>query len=244
MTVELHILASRMQAQRTQLNMVADNVANVETPGYKEMSLSFDGYLSRQQAQDVGTFVKDRGVHFDFVESPVKTTGNPSDATIQGDGFFAVDVNGTTQYTRAGNFQLDSNGILVTHDNHPVLDNAGGPIAIPENTQNFTITKEGSLAADGVLIADLGIYTVPQNQINMMQRAGNNRFIPLNDVTVTPSEAPRVAQGVLEISNVSGVEEMSRMVELSRTYTTAARTMNNMEDLQQRAIRQLAQQPN
>ena len=232
------IALSRQSALRNQLNVVANNMANINTAGFKAQRMLFEEYMmpvaeaTEFENRDHDLFyVHDYGTRTDFLPGSIKLTGNELDVAIEGDGFFAVQTaDGGEAYTRNGTFTLDESGQLVTPDDKPVLTD-GGPI-------NFT-TADGKIeiARDGTISTELGVrgrikivnFENPQTLIQM----GDNLFSGENP---TPVTNVRVAQGALEQSNVEGVVEVTRLIEITRAYTTVSKLIKDADDLRQKAI--------
>src|SRR5690606_8563785 len=138
----------------------------------------------------------------------IRRTGNPLDAAISGEGFFAIQGVGEVTYSRRGQFVLDQNGTLVTPSGEPVLDNAYAPIQVPETATFVAISRDGTVATDEGQIGQLGVFGFSDEGKRMLQRAGNGGYIPAGAPPV-PLETPNVLQGFLESSNVNAVEEMT-----------------------------------
>ncbi|MDD9912651.1 MAG: flagellar hook basal-body protein, partial [Alphaproteobacteria bacterium] len=188
-----------------------------------------------------GDYTKGIGVLVDFSAGTIESTDNPLDAAIQGDGFFTVDVNGQTQYTRNGHFALSSRGLLVNGSGQPVLDSAGGEIVIPLDAESVTITAEGAIATENGVVAELGIFKFNKEDQQVLNRSGNGGFFAPD--TANPERANEdvvVMQGRLEVSNVEGIQEVVKLQELNKSYQQAMRAIRQMEDLEERAIRNIA----
>lgn len=236
MPLSSYIMSSHMIGQRHRLDTVADNVANVNTVGYKRQTLDFQELVSRQQGQEVGSFANHNGTRLEFVQGGLSPTGNPLDVAIMGEGFLAVQVGNNVHYTRNGHMNIDAEGQLVNDLGEPVLDANNAPINIPQDSTELTITSDGTVNNQNGAIAALGVYSFDNPK--MMQRTGNNGYIPINQPAI-PVETPRVSQGFLENSNVNAVQETVKMTDLARKYESAAQLINSMDELEQRAIRTL-----
>lgn len=241
---EVHILTSRMMGQRRQLDMVADNIANLNTTGYKKLDLDFEEVLSRAHGEKVGSYVQDRALTVNFAGGPLVKTDSPYDLAITGEGFFAVDVNGRTEYTRDGNFTMDATGTLVDDRGNPLLGAGGGPIVIPEGATDVNISRDGSVAIGDGIIAQVGVFTFDNASMQQLQRTGAGGFVPLPGITaVNAAEAGDVTygilQGSLESSNVNPALEVITMQELSQQYQSAAKLIKSAEDLESSAIQKL-----
>ncbi len=243
---ELAVLASRVLTTQRQFTSVADNVANVNTQGYRKLDMEFKEIISRPSragGNNYGaSYVEDRAIHVSTAQGSMLSTSNPLDAALSGPGFFAIDVNGTTQYTRRGQFVLNSESTLVTPEGYPVLDNAGAQIQIPVGTRDLRIGADGTISTEQGQLAQLGVYDFSAEDLKKLQRAGNTAFVATLGATAQPLEAPSIRQGFLEGSNVNAVQEMVNLQTVSKAYESSVKLMKGLEDMESRAIRQLGGQ--
>jgi flagellar basal-body rod protein FlgF len=238
---EVHILGSRIMGLGEQLKMRADNVANVSTHGFKRLSMDFEELLARKGGTDVGSYTKGIGVLVDHTPSTVEKTGNPFDLALSGEGFFAVQTPGGTQYTRNGNFSMSATGQMVSAEGYPVLDNANAPINIPIEARMVIISRDGLISTEAGALVNIGVFQFSDTEKQQLIRAGNNGFMAPTGVVPQTVVDPPVMQGHLETSNVNNMLEIVSLQELSRAYQSAFRSMNRIEDLEERAIRELSQ---
>jgi flagellar basal-body rod protein FlgF len=236
----VYILASKMMSQRKHLDVVGNNVANVNTNGYKKMEMDFSSLVSKKNGTDVGVFVKQEPLRIDFSAGNLAQTQNPLDMALHGEGMFAVNVNGATEYTRNGHFLLDGEGNLITEQGHPVLDGNFAAINIPAGAKQVTVTKEGTIATENGPLVDIGVFNFTEDSdvINV----GQGRY--RSSETAIISETPHVLQGMLEDANVQAVEETVRLTELMRSYQNAAQLISRVEEVESRAVRDLSRIPN
>lgn len=243
---------SRQVGLAREMDVVANNLANLNTTGFKADNSIFEEYLaSAARADQTGgrvSFVRDRGIWHDMSQGAVEQTGNPLDVTIKGPGFLVVQTPAGERYTRNGALQINSTGQLVTADGYPVLGD-GGPITLQQNDRQVSITRDGSLSVrEGTSIIDsqrgklrLVDFANPQQ----LQKEGASLFAPVGGATPQPAAATSgLIQGAVEKSNVSGVVEMSRMIEITRTYAQIDGILQQQNDLGQSAIDKLAEVPN
>ena len=242
------IALSHQMTLRRAMDIVANNIANANTTAYKAESPVFNEFLMPEaEAEDRGygkaaalSFVLDTGTHRDLAEGNITHTGNPFDVAITGDGFFSVETANGVRYTRAGHFTVDNTNQLVTPMGDPVLSNAGAPITINPDDGAVEIARDGTISAGGNTIGRLGVVNVENP--GAMKKTGDNYLETEQDAV--PVENATVMQGFIESSNVKPVVEMTRMIEVMRAYTSTQKTINDMGDLQQSAIRQLGREPN
>lgn len=212
-------------AQNRRLEIISNNLANVETVGFKrdlalvqarfaeatERGLDVPGSRS---VNDLGGGVKLASTATDYAPGPVEATGRLTDLALDGPGFFTVQKGNETFLTRAGNFEVRDTGELVTANGYPVLDDAGAPIVI-DPTRPFLINPDGLLEQDGTLI---GLGIVHPAQPGDLARAEDNLFRPLAEPQPLEVGARRVQSGFLEMSSVRPTMEMMSLIETSRAF--------------------------
>ena len=241
---------SRQVALARELDVVANNVANMNTTGYKADGSVFEEYLnSAARADQTGarvSFVLDRGTWHNMSQGPVERTGNPLDVAVDGNAFLVVQTPRGERYTRNGALQINATGQLVTSEGDTVLGDSG-PITIQPNDHQVSISRDGTISVrEGTSNVDsargklrLVSFANPQQ----LQKDGGSTF----NVTggAQPQDAPNAGliQGVIEKSNVHGVVEMTRMIEITRTYTQIAAMLQQQSDLARQAINKLADVP-
>lgn len=233
-----------VQTQRVlqrRMETAANNLANVSTNGFKADALLTevaDGGRARSTdlPRDV-RFVRDIGDMRDFTQGAIRETGEPFDVAIRGDGFFLVsDPQLGTLYTRDGAFQLNDAGELVTKDGRNVLNAGGAPIVFDPQGERPTIASDGAIQIGGAEVGRIGVVNFANPAL--LEKAGANGFLARGQATT--EFAGTVVQGALEGSNVNAVVELTRVIEISRAYESAARVVRNGDDLRQRTIERLA----
>lgn len=245
---------SRQMMLERQLDVIANNVANVTTNGYKADYSLFNEYLMPGAHEDnfVGrdrrlSFVQDRATFHDFASGPTEQTKNPLDVTIDGDAFLVVQTPNGERYTRDGGLQINSQGQLVTTSGHPVLG-ANGPIRFQQTDRKIAISEDGTITvieginnATNSIRGTLRMVSFPQTQ--KLIKEGSNLYAAGEGNFARQNTTSRIRQGFIERSNVNAVAEMSRMVEVSRAYTQMATLLQQQSDLQRSAIEKLADVP-
>lgn len=236
---------SRQQALAHQLDVIANNLANMRTAGYKGETLMFEEYLSPDASiQDMEggdsqlSYVIDVGMARDFSAGQFEQTGNPLDAAINGTGWFAVETPGGTRYTRDGAFKIGADGQLVTGAGHPVLAKSGPVTFDPEET-NITFAPDGTIASSVGEKGQLRIVSFEQE--GLLEKIGENLYS--SPAPEQPATDFRLAQGMLERSNVKPVIETARMIEVTRAYTTTSQSLEQMQTLRRDAIERLGTVP-
>jgi flagellar basal-body rod protein FlgF len=245
---------SRQIALARELDVVANNIANLNTTGFKADNVVFHEHLmpvARANAfrgiDRQVSFVQDRATWLDLAQGPVQQTGNPLDVAISGDAFLTVQTPRGERFTRNGALQINSTGQLVTSEGLPVVGE-NGPIVFQANDRNISISTDGTISVrEGQNITDslrgkLRLVTFDRPQ--RLQKDGTSTYAPPAGMQPQPATQVRVVQGNIEKSNVRSVVEMTRMVEVTRTYTQIASMLQQQSDLRRSAIEKLAEVPN
>jgi flagellar basal-body rod protein FlgF len=244
---------SRQTMLERQLDVVANNIANVNTTGFKADNSLFEEYLSSSAHEDnfVGSdrrisYVQDRGTFKDFTQGNAEETKNPLDIAIEGSAFLVVQTQAGDRYTRDGGLQLNGQGQLVTSAGNPVLG-TGGPIVFQPTDHDISITPDGTITVvEGTNRTDsirgkLQLVNFPDAQ--KLLKEGFNLYAAGEGGGPQPDAKSVVRQGYLEKSNVNAVAEMSRMMEVSRAYTSISSLLQQESDLHKSAIQALADVP-
>jgi flagellar basal-body rod protein FlgF len=243
---------SRQATLERHLNVISNNIANVNTNGYKNDQSLFEEYLGSGahednfQAQDRRvSYVQDRGTFRDFTQGAVQRTSNPLDVAISGSGFLAVQTAGGERYTRDGNLQLNNTGQLVTTSGDAVLGTSG-PIVFQPTDHDINISPDGTVTVlEGAARTDSirgKLRVVNFADAQKLLKQGNNLFSSPDGAAQQDTKST-IQQGFVEKSNVNSVVEMSRMIEINRTYTSIANMLAAAHDLHKTAIEKLADVP-
>jgi flagellar basal-body rod protein FlgF len=247
----LLVALSKQMALRNELDVVANNMANVNTRGFRRDAMTFQEYLMPVASADGFpapdkklSYVEDLSTFHDFTKGPLEQTGNPLDVSLADGAFFAVQTPGGTgeRYTRNGAFQIDKDGRLVTGDGLPVLGESGPIVLDPQNPE-ITIAEDGTVSNKDGTRGRLKIVSFADPQ--KLTKEGASLFVaPADQAPQTLGrDAVRVMQGVVEGSNVRPVLEMSRMIEINRAYSSLAAMVQHNDDLRKTAIERLAEIP-
>jgi flagellar basal-body rod protein FlgF len=237
----LLITLSAQNALRRQMDVAANNMANVSTAGFKSEAVLFEPVIRRPasitERPKTVEFVRDYTIARDFRPGSLQRTDNPLDFALTGNGYFTIQTTEGNAYTRDGQFQLDADGRLITHDARFVLDNAGQIITLDLTQGEPLMARDGTLSQGGNQIAQLGLQSFLRP--GAMDKIGDNLWKPTNEQG-TPATDTQVIQGMTEGSNVVAVTELTRIMEISRAFESATRLQKNVEDLRSRAIERLA----
>lgn len=216
----LIIALARQSVLERQMDVIATNLANLETAGFKSEHMIFSELLEKTDDGEVISLVHDVSFVRDLSEGPMVGTQSPLDLAIHGDGYFVVNTPDGERYTRHGVFQLDDTGQIVTTEGNPLLSSGGGPIQIPLETSTITITRDGTVSADAEEIGRIRRVSFADPQA--LSKIGSGLYDALEQ-TPLPAPAAEVLQGMVENSNVKGVVEMTRMIDTVRSYQAAAK---------------------
>ncbi len=216
----LTIALARQSVLGRQMDVIATNLANLETSGFKAETMIFQETLTQTAEGEVLSLVHDVGFVRDLSEGPMVGTQSPLDLAIHGQGYFVVDTPDGERYTRHGVFQLDDSGQIVTTEGHPVLNSGGAPITVPLATSTITISRDGTVSADAEEIGKIKLVGFESPQA--LSKTGSGLYQAI-DQSPTPDPDSEVLQGMVESSNVQGVVEMTRMIDTVRSYQAAAK---------------------
>lgn len=229
-----YIALSRQMALWKQMDIVSNNMANMNTAGYKQDDVLFTSYLVQTpQAEGIGRaplyFTQDYGSIQNFAEGSLAQTGNTFDVAIQGDAFFCVDTQGGERYTRKGQFSLDNDGKLITNEGAVVLSEADAPIFIAPGETEVTITESGDVITENGLVARLKLASFADNQ-KLLKVAGTMFENVPGNTMVVGSDNVKVAQGMIEKSNVNAIEEMTKLIKIQRSYDYVQQMIDEEHD--------------
>jgi flagellar basal-body rod protein FlgF/flagellar basal-body rod protein FlgG len=244
---------SRLVVLERQVDSVANNVANINTNGFKADRSLFEEYLRSPAHEDNFlssdrrvSFVQDRASFHDFAAGNTEQTKNPLDVSIDGSALFVVQTPAGERYTRDGAFQINNQGQLVTAAGNPVLGTSG-PIVFQPTDKQINIAVDGNVTVlEGTGRTDsvrgklrIASFADPQKLV----KEGSNLYSAGQGVAAQTDTTSRVRQGYIEKSNVNSVAEMSRMIEITRTYTQISALLQQQSDLHKSALEKLADVP-
>lgn len=238
----LYVGLSRQMVLRREMDIIANNIANLDTNGFKVESLK-QKTDPAFPAQTFGgpkpvKFVSADGLNRDFGQGVLVKTGATLDLAIEGEGFFQVQgPNGQPRFTRDGRFTTDAGGRLVTQSGQPVLDESGGEIVIDAEKGAVAIGPDGSMSQGNERVGKVGMFTFANP--GALEKSGDNLYRNTSNLTAERAETATLRQGHLENSNVKPILEISRMVEVSRAYEQASKMIDSGADLSRRSIERL-----
>lgn len=224
------------------MDVISNNLANVNTPGFKKDSMSFEGLLAGNinppavpQGTTADPILQKENIYIDYASGPVTQSGNPLDISLDGEGFFAVTTPDGTAYTRQGNFRTSADGTVVTSDGYPLQGNGGTPIRIQGS--RIEIDAKGGVVVDGTPSGTISVvdFEKPYN----LTKIGSALFIPTDPQAATKAAKAQLQQGHIEGSNVDSISEMVQLIETNRYFETCSKVIKGFDDIAAKAANDL-----
>jgi len=229
---------TRQSGLMNQLRVVANNIANVSTTGYRTEEVIFSEHVQALGRNDDSLSMATATARNTLsLQGTLAQTGGSFDLAIEGDGFFLIETPEGERLTRAGSFLPNENGDLVTPEGHRVLDAGGAPVFVPQGAGPVGIAPDGTVSAGGQPVGQIGLV-IPNDPLGMVRENGV-RFRA--DDGFQPAIEGRMMQGFLEESNVDPVLEISRMIEVQRAYELGQSFIDKEDERIRSAIRALGQ---
>jgi flagellar basal-body rod protein FlgF len=235
----LYVTLSRQLTLRRALDVTANNLANIDTAGFKVESLMVQTDAlspTAAPASEPIKYVIDNGLARNFGQGGLEHSSNPLDVAIEGDGFFAVQTPAGTRYTRDGRFGIDAQNRLVDHQGNAVLSSSGAPISVDPTKTDFAVAKDGTISQGGKTLGKLGVSRFAN--LSALQKQGDNLF-DAGAAAAIPANSARLHQGMVEHSNVQPVVEITQLISITRAYERLTQMISQTQDLSQSAIQRL-----
>lgn len=237
----LYVGLSRQMTLRHELDIVANNIANADTSGFKVENLLLET-APRAPARTLDgpkpvKFVLDGGVARDFGQGAIHVTGGPLDLAIEGQGFFKISTPEGERYTRDGRFRLSEGGKLVNQAGQSLLDEGGGEIQIAPEKGEIKIATDGTISQGSERVGKVSV--VKFDALSTLEKTGDNLFRNTSNATPKPASTALLRQGALEGSNVNSITQITHMMEVTRAYESMAKMMDSTADLSRRAIERM-----
>lgn len=215
MSNSIYATVTRQSGLLKEMQVVANNIANSATSGYRS-----EGVLFAEHIRDLGdgdnslSMANAEARMTDLSQGTLSQTGGTFDFAIEGDGFFLIETPAGTRLSRAGSFTPTPDGQLVTPEGYPVLDAGNTPVFVPGDAVQIAVAPDGTLSADGVPVGQIGLVR-PENASEMIREDGV-RF--KTESALLPADDAKILQGFVENSNVQPVDQITRMIEVQRAY--------------------------
>lgn len=232
MDVAIYTALSAQTAKFRQMDVVANNMANVDTVGYQREGMLFDQFLVKDSGLRKNAYVNDVATYHNTEQGGLMHTANPLDVAIDGEGYFVVQTPLGPRYTRAGGFTKDAQGQLVTAQGYPVTGLDGQPIQFEEADSNIVITQEGVVRAGAQERGVIGMVSFANPQT--LQKASGLLF--KSEEEPQPAIGARMLQGVLEKSNVAPVKEITQMIKTMRGVGGTAKFIESAYEMERKTI--------
>lgn len=197
-----------------EMQIVANNIANAATTGYRQEGLIFSEFVMGTQEGPSISMASANVRNTSMIQGALTQTGGTLDFAIEGEGFFLVQTSAGERLTRAGSFSLSAEGDLVTNDGHLVLDAGGAPVFIPPNANGLGVAADGTISAEGKPIGQLGLVR-PIDPLDLVREGG---VMFRAEGGTEPVIEGRILHGFLESANVDPIGQIARMIEVQRAY--------------------------
>lgn len=232
-----YIALSNQIARKEQLEVVANNIANVNTIGYESDNVLFRNVEVKQQSRYSNSFVKTNGTYKSFEQGTLRMTNNITDLAIVGDGYFKILTPRGERYTLNGSVIINNANVLVNHQGYPFANLNSDPITLPDNLQNIYISKDGVIFINNEEIDTIGVFSIESK--NQLIKEGNSLYI--SQIPAIISNNFTVVSGALRVSNVNSVEAMQDMLELQTSAKVTNSIMSDIVDLEKAAISKIVE---
>lgn len=227
----LYVAMSGAVAQERALDVAANNVANANSAGFRAERITFEEVLGDQGNL---SFVTAEEATVDISKGELRTTGNPLDVAVDGEGWFAMETPDGPRYTRSGAFRIGPEGTLIDARGNGVLDVGNKPMLIPTDAKDITVDPAGQVLADGVPLGQIQI--VQLNDGKLRNEGGNLYSAPGG---VKPVENAAVVSGHLEQANFDPVRGMVDLIRISRNHESLHQMMTTYREIDQRVVREI-----
>ncbi|PZQ97607.1 MAG: flagellar basal-body rod protein FlgF [Cereibacter sphaeroides] len=230
-----YVTLTRQSGLMREMQVVAQNIANASTSGFRREGVVFSEFVKKLPDAPSLSMANASARHIDLSQGGLTQTGGTFDFAIQGEGFFLVETPQGQRLTRAGSFTPGAGGELQTPDGYRLLDEGGTPVFVPPDARKVTLGRDGTLTADGVALARVGLWQ-PRDPLQLGHEAG---VLFNSGGGVDPMEEGLVLQGFVEEANVNPVAEVSRMIEVQRAYEMGQNLLDREDERIRAVIRTL-----
>ena len=229
-----YVTLSRQSGLLHQMDVIANNIANASTSGFRREGMVFSEFIQRAGEAPSLSMGYGNARVVDLQQAGLTQTRAPFDLAIEGDGFFMIATPQGQQLTRSGSFTPGPDGTLLTDDGYQVLDGGGTAIFVPPDARNVAVAQDGTVSADGVPLARIGLWQAI-DPLSLTHQSGT-RF---SSSGVEPTESARILQGYLEDSNVDPLQEVASMIAVQRAYELGQSFMDREDERARNVIQTL-----
>lgn len=220
-----------------EMRIVANNIANTATSGYRQEGLVFSEYVQSVDGASSLSMGQGNVRQTSFEQGALTQTGGTFDFAIEGDGFFLVETPEGERLTRSGAFSPNAEGDLVTMDGYRVLDAGGAPVFVPPGASDIAVSSDGTISIEGDPVGQIGVV-LPVNAREMVREDG---VMFRADEGYEPADGARVLQRFVENSNVNPILQITRMIEVQRAYEMGASFLEAEDERVRQALRAMSQ---
>jgi flagellar basal-body rod protein FlgF len=240
----LYVGLSRQMTLKREMDVIANNISNSDTTGFKVESLMLREDVQQpplnlstgSQPPEKITFVHEAGVSRDFTQGALRQTGATFDLGLQGDGFFQVQTPNGARFTRDGRFALNAQRQLVDVAGDQVLSNGGQPIVIDPTKAPPQIARDGTISQEGQILGKVGVFRFADS--SQLAKEGNGLFNAAGQAPAVDTKT-MIEQGMLENANVDAIQQMTRMIAVSRAYEQVSSMMDQTSATSDQSIQRL-----
>lgn len=237
MEASLYMATAAQRVMNKQLEVIANNIANSNTVGFRAESVQFQQLVSSATVDEL-KFPAVGDLYTSQEQGTTTQTANPLDLAIVGKGFFAIQTDAGLAYTRDGRLKISNIGELTSIEGHPVLDAGGAAILLPDPDIVPEIHSDGRIEANGRVIGNIGIFDL-ENE-NIESRIGNSAFLAKADPpALAPGRDVKVQQGFLENSNVVAIRELANLIEITKSFDSAFKIVEEADSTVAKSITEL-----
>ena len=224
---------TRQNGLLREMQVIANNIANASTTGYRQEGVIFSEYVVRTDEGPSVSMARAAAHNISAAQGALAETGGVLDFAIEGEGFFMIETPAGQRLTRAGNFTTSAQGDLVTMDGYPVLDAGGAPLFIPPDASDIGLSRDGTISAGDQLLGQLGLVR-PSDPIDLIREGGTMFRV---EGEIEPVEDGRILHRFLENANVETVLQVARMVEVQRAYEMGQSFLDAEDNRMREALR-------
>lgn len=227
-----YITLTRQSGLMREMQVVANNIANAATTGFRQEGVVFSEYVSSVRGGSSLSMGNGNVRMTSLEQGAMAQTGGIFDFAIEGDGYFLIETADGERLTRAGSFTPNGEGDLVTHNGNRVLDAGGAPVFIPPDARTISVSPDGTISADGLLVGQMALVT-PISPSDMIRESG---VLFRAEEGFEPSNSARLMQGFIEESNVDPIGQIARMIEVQRAYEMGQSFLDSEDERVRRAM--------
>lgn len=230
-----YVTLTRQSGLMREMEIIAHNMANAATTGFRQQGIVFSEYIEAIGQGDSLSMAAARVKSTSMSQGILTQTGNPLDLAIEGNGFFQLETQNGIRLTRAGAFNVNSVGDIVTAEGHHVLDIGGAPINVPPGEADVTVAADGTVSLGEQLLGQLGVVE-PEAGADLKREAG---VLFQTDAALIPAANGLVLQGHLEGSNVDAISQLTRLIEVQRAYEMGQKLLDMGDERSKSALQTL-----